>query len=85
MKPQIVVVTGASAGIGRAVATAFGARGATVGVMARGEDGLDGAAREVERRGGTAVLAADRRRRPRPGRRRRRDRWRPSSGRSTCG
>ena len=55
MKQQIVVVTGASAGIGRAVATAFGARGATVGLIARGEDGLEGAARDVERAGGTAI------------------------------
>jgi NAD(P)-dependent dehydrogenase (short-subunit alcohol dehydrogenase family) len=56
VKPQIVVVTGASAGIGRAVATAFGARGATVGLIARGEDGLDGAARDVEKAGGAAVV-----------------------------
>jgi NAD(P)-dependent dehydrogenase (short-subunit alcohol dehydrogenase family) len=52
---QIVVVTGASAGIGRAVATAFGARGAIVGLIARGEEGLEGAARDVERAGGTAI------------------------------
>jgi NADP-dependent 3-hydroxy acid dehydrogenase YdfG len=56
VNPQIVVVTGASAGIGRAVAKAFGARGATVGLVARGEDGLDGAARDVENAGGKAVL-----------------------------
>ena len=56
MTPQIVVVTGASAGIGRAVAVAFGARGATVGLIARGEAGLAAAAREVERAGGTAVV-----------------------------
>jgi NAD(P)-dependent dehydrogenase (short-subunit alcohol dehydrogenase family) len=53
---QTVVVTGASAGIGRAVALAFGARGATVGLIARGEEGLDGAAKEVERAGGRAVV-----------------------------
>jgi short-subunit dehydrogenase len=52
---QTVVVTGASAGIGRAVATAFGARGATVGLIARGETGLASAAKEVERAGGTAI------------------------------
>ena len=56
MKPQIVVVTGASAGIGRATAIAFGARGATVGLIARGEEGLAGAAREVERASGTPVV-----------------------------
>jgi short-subunit dehydrogenase len=56
VKPQIVVVTGASAGIGRATARAFAARGATVGLVARGEEGLDGAAKEVERAGGRAVV-----------------------------
>jgi short-subunit dehydrogenase len=53
---QTVVVTGASAGIGRAVARAFGARGATVGLIARGEEGLDGAAKEVEQAGGRAIV-----------------------------
>ena len=40
MAAQVVVVTGASGGIGRAVATAFGARGARVALLARGEKGL---------------------------------------------
>ena len=85
MKPQIVVVTGASAGIGRAVAVAFGARGATVGLIARGEDGLDGAARDVEKAGGTAVVAA-RPTSPTPTRCSPRSRrWSPRSARSTCG
>jgi NAD(P)-dependent dehydrogenase (short-subunit alcohol dehydrogenase family) len=56
VNPQTVVVTGASAGIGRAVATAYGARGATVGLIARGEAGLAAAARDVEKAGGTAVV-----------------------------
>jgi NAD(P)-dependent dehydrogenase (short-subunit alcohol dehydrogenase family) len=56
VNPQIVVVTGASAGIGRATARAFAARGATVGLIARGEEGLEGAAKEVEKAGGRAVL-----------------------------
>jgi NAD(P)-dependent dehydrogenase (short-subunit alcohol dehydrogenase family) len=56
MSTQNVVVTGASAGIGRAVATAFGRRGATVGLIARGERGLKGAAEDVERAGGRAVV-----------------------------
>jgi NAD(P)-dependent dehydrogenase (short-subunit alcohol dehydrogenase family) len=51
-----VVVTGASAGIGRAVAKAFGARGAYVGLVARGEKGLAGAARDVEAAGGKACV-----------------------------
>jgi NAD(P)-dependent dehydrogenase (short-subunit alcohol dehydrogenase family) len=56
VKTQIVVVTGASAGIGRAVAVAFARRGATVGLIARGAEGLAGAARDVERAGGTPVV-----------------------------
>jgi short-subunit dehydrogenase len=57
---QTVVVTGASGGIGRATATAFGVRGAHVGLVARGEQGLIGAARDVESVGGKAcVIPAD--------------------------
>ncbi len=52
---QIVVVTGASGGIGRASAVAFGRRGDTVVLIARGEKGLAGAARDVEEAGGKAV------------------------------
>jgi NAD(P)-dependent dehydrogenase (short-subunit alcohol dehydrogenase family) len=52
---QIVVVTGASAGIGRATARLFGERGASVGLIARGEAGLDGAVRDVEEAGGKAL------------------------------
>ena len=48
----VVVVTGASAGIGRAAAKAFGARGDKVGLLARGETGLAGVAREVRAAGG---------------------------------
>jgi NADP-dependent 3-hydroxy acid dehydrogenase YdfG len=44
-KPQVVVVTGASGGIGRASAQAFGVRGAKVALLARGELGLQGAAK----------------------------------------
>lgn len=58
--PRIIVVTGASGGIGRASAIAFGARGDTVVLVARGEAGLAGAAQQVEQAGGTAhVMAAD--------------------------
>lgn len=53
--PRIVVVTGASGGIGRATALAFGARGDTVVLMARGEAGLAGAVHDVEAAGGAAL------------------------------
>jgi NAD(P)-dependent dehydrogenase (short-subunit alcohol dehydrogenase family) len=60
MESQTVVVTGASAGIGRATARLFGERGARVGLIARGQAGLDGAAREVEEAGGKApAVSAD--------------------------
>jgi NAD(P)-dependent dehydrogenase (short-subunit alcohol dehydrogenase family) len=56
-KPQVVVITGASAGVGRATARAYAARGASVGLIARGCDGLEAACREVEDLGGRAVIA----------------------------
>jgi NAD(P)-dependent dehydrogenase (short-subunit alcohol dehydrogenase family) len=52
---QVVVVTGASGGIGRATALAFAARGAKVALLARGEQGLTAAARDVEDAGGQAL------------------------------
>ena len=52
---RVVVVTGASGGIGRATAEAFGARGANVGLLARGRAGLDAAVAAVQRRGGQAM------------------------------
>jgi short-subunit dehydrogenase len=53
---EVVVVTGASGGVGRATAHAFAKRGAAVGLIARGEDGLDDAKREVEKLGGRALV-----------------------------
>ena len=53
---EIVVVTGASAGVGRAVARRFAASGAAVALLARGQDGLEAAAKEVEAAGGTALV-----------------------------
>lgn len=56
--PQIVVVTGASSGVGRAVARAFGARGARVALVARTIEALDACAREIEDAGGEALVCA---------------------------
>jgi NAD(P)-dependent dehydrogenase (short-subunit alcohol dehydrogenase family) len=53
---EVVVVTGASAGLGRAIARRFGQAGASVALLARGLDGLEGAAREVEQAGGRALV-----------------------------
>jgi NAD(P)-dependent dehydrogenase (short-subunit alcohol dehydrogenase family) len=58
MEHQTVVVTGASAGIGRATARLFGERGASVGLIARGEEGLAGAVRDVEEAGGKALAVS---------------------------
>ncbi|NIH80250.1 SDR family oxidoreductase [Amycolatopsis viridis] len=52
---RVVVVTGASGGIGRAAARAFGERGDRVALIARGDNGLKAAAAEVERAGGQAL------------------------------
>jgi len=60
MEHQTVVVTGASAGVGRATARLFGERGASVGLIARGRAGLEGAARDVAEAGGKALaISAD--------------------------
>jgi NAD(P)-dependent dehydrogenase (short-subunit alcohol dehydrogenase family) len=54
-KPEIVVVTGASAGVGRATVREFARRGACIGLIARGSEGLQAAKRDVEALGGRAL------------------------------
>ncbi len=59
-KGKVVVVTGASAGVGRAVVSEFAHQGASLGLIARGRERLEAAKREVEQFGGKAlVLPAD--------------------------
>jgi NAD(P)-dependent dehydrogenase (short-subunit alcohol dehydrogenase family) len=53
--PETVVITGASAGVGRATAHAFAVQGAQIGLIARGTQGLQAAAAEVEKGGGKAL------------------------------
>lgn len=60
MSQETVVITGASAGVGRATARAFAQRGARIGLLARGEEGLEATKKDVESKGGEAlVLPAD--------------------------
>src|SRR5579884_2595335 len=52
---EVVVITGASGGVGRATARRFAREGAKIGLLARGRAGLDGIKREVEEAGGEAL------------------------------
>jgi NAD(P)-dependent dehydrogenase (short-subunit alcohol dehydrogenase family) len=55
LSDQVLVVTGASSGLGRAIARGAGARGAKVVVTARNAEALDNCVREIERLGGQAL------------------------------
>jgi NAD(P)-dependent dehydrogenase (short-subunit alcohol dehydrogenase family) len=60
MQKRVIVITGASAGVGRATARRFAREKASITLIARGADGLEAAAREVRELGGQAlVISAD--------------------------
>ncbi|HLK65669.1 MAG TPA: SDR family oxidoreductase [Bryobacteraceae bacterium] len=54
-QPRVIVVTGASAGVGRGTVRAFAREGAQVGLIARDTEGLHAAAREVDELGGKSL------------------------------
>lgn len=56
LKGKVVVVSGASAGVGRAVVTELAGRGARLGLLARGRAGLEGARADAQRLGAPAVV-----------------------------
>jgi NAD(P)-dependent dehydrogenase (short-subunit alcohol dehydrogenase family) len=56
LSEQVAVVTGASSGVGRAIARAFGAASAKVGLIARTREALENAAREIQQHGGEALV-----------------------------
>ncbi len=53
---RVIVVTGASGGVGRALVRRLGRQGAKIGLLARGRDGLEAARLEVEAAGGQAIV-----------------------------
>lgn len=55
-RSPVVVVTGASAGVGRATVRALARHGARIGLVARGIEGLEGAAQDVEALGGEPLV-----------------------------
>lgn len=60
IRDRVIVITGASAGVGRATARAFAARGARLGLIAREPEALHKTCAEIEAAGGTAIaLPAD--------------------------
>jgi short-subunit dehydrogenase len=56
MPDETIVITGASSGIGRATVRRFAGPGVRIGLVARGRDGLEAAAREVREAGGEPLV-----------------------------
>ena len=57
LKDKVVLVTGASKGIGRAIAEAFAAEGSKVAIIARGAEELEKTADEIGARSGAQIIA----------------------------
>jgi Short-chain dehydrogenases of various substrate specificities len=57
-EPNVIAITGASGGVGRATAIEFARRGCSVALIARGSAGLHGAADEVQAAGGRALVVS---------------------------
>jgi short-subunit dehydrogenase len=55
-KREVVMITGASAGVGRAITREFAERQASIGLIARGKERLEAAKAEVEAKGGRAIV-----------------------------
>ncbi|HET9963216.1 MAG TPA: SDR family NAD(P)-dependent oxidoreductase, partial [Nitrospiraceae bacterium] len=55
-RPEVIVVTGASAGVGRAIVRECAAHGAWIGLIARNRERLEAARGEVEAAGGRALV-----------------------------
>jgi NAD(P)-dependent dehydrogenase (short-subunit alcohol dehydrogenase family) len=55
-RPEVVVITGASAGVGRAAARVFAQHGARIGLLARNREALEAARAEVQEVGGEALV-----------------------------
>ena len=56
VKKQVVVITGASAGVGRSITYAFAKEGASIALIARGKEKLESTLKEVKQLGGQGMI-----------------------------